>query len=434
MGCRKDAIWRNPTIPFIALLPDFAHLNRRTRCHVSDGPVFRMTFRVQRSTVDDAIVLMVSGDIAGDHTSDLETLVDAGATGPMVLDLKDVSVVDRAGVLVLARSEARGATLLNCPSYVREWIHRERQFTRSEQRAGGRRSEEDFMESGLASAAREETLEHQGLKIFVRSWRPSTTARGAIVIVPGFNSHSGYYAWVAERLTAVGHATYAVDLRGRGRSDGERFYVDKFADYVSDIAALMDVVKSRDAGLPVFLLGHSAGGVLACLYTLEHPSALAGLICESFAFQTPAPDFALAVLKGLSHVAPHAHVLRLKNEDFSRDPQIVAVMNNDPLIAHETQPTKTVAELVRSDERLNEEFGRIKLPLLILHGTEDKAAKSSGSQLFYDRAGSTDKTLKLYDGHVHDLLNDLGKETVMTDITAWIEARLPGGAKSGADH
>jgi len=77
---------------------------------------------------------------------------------------------------------------------------------------------------------------------------------------------------------------------------------------------------------------------------------------------------------------------------------------------------------------------RITLPLLILHGTEDKAAKSSGSQLFYDRAGSTDKTLKLYDGHFYDLLNDLGKETVMTDITTWIEARLPGGAKSGADH
>jgi acylglycerol lipase len=381
-----------------------------------------MTFRVQRSTVDDAIVLMLSGDIAGDHTADLETLVDADGTGPMALDLKDVSVVDRAGVLLLARSEARGSILLNCPSYVREWIQRERQFAHSAERAGAR-SEEHSMASGVAIEAREETLENQGLKIFFRSWRPPTTARGVVVVVPGFNSHSGYYTWVAERLAVVGHATYAVDLRGRGRSDGERFYVDKFADYVSDIAALMDVVKSRNVGLPVFLLGHSAGGVLACLYTLDHPSALAGLICESFAFQTPAPDFALAVLKGLSHVAPHAHVLRLKNEDFSRDPQVLAAMNSDPFIAHETQPTKTVAELVRSDERLQDEFARITLPLLILHGTDDKAAKSSGSQLFYDRAGSTDKTLKLYDGHVHDLLNDLGKETVMTDITSWIDAR-----------
>src|SRR2546423_626140 len=98
---------------------------------------------------------------------------------------------------------------------------------------------------------------------------------GDVVVVPGFNSHSGYYGWVAERLAAVGQATYAVDLRGRGRSDGERFYVDKFGDYVSDIAALVDLVRSRHAGLPVFLLGHSAGGVLACLYTLDHPSALA---------------------------------------------------------------------------------------------------------------------------------------------------------------
>jgi acylglycerol lipase len=378
-----------------------------------------VTFRVQRSAVDDA--------------ADLETLVDTGKDGPLVLDLKDVSVVDRAGVLLLARSEGRGATLLNCPSYVREWIHREKEFEDFEQRAGGVHSEEHSMTTGVAIGAHEETLENQGLKIFFRSWRPPTTARGAVVVVPGFNSHSGYYAWVAERLAAAGQATYAIDLRGRGRSDGERFYVDKFVDYVSDIAALVDLVRSRNAGLPVFLLGHSAGGVLACLYTLDHPSALAGLICESFAFETPAPDFALAVLKGLSHVAPHAHVLRLKNEDFSRDPQVVAAMNNDPLIAHETQPTKTIAELVRSDERLKEEFAHIRLPLLILHGTEDKAAKSSGSQLFYDRAGSTDKTLKLYDGHVHDLLNDLGKETVMADITAWIEARLPGGAKSGAD-
>jgi len=139
----------------------------------------------------------------------------------------------------------------------------------------------------------------------------------------------------------------------------------------------------------------------------------------------PAPDFALAVLKGLSHVAPHAHVLHLKNEDFSRDPAIVQAMNADPLIAHETQPTRTVAEMVRADERLKNEFPLIKLPVLILHGTRDKATRPGGSRPFYDTAGSPDKTLKLYDGHYHDLLNDIDKEAVMTDITGWIDARLP---------
>lgn len=266
------------------------------------------------------------------------------------------------------------------------------------------------------------TLSSGGLNLFYRAWRPAGTPRGVVAIVPGFNSHSGYYGWVAEQISAKGFAVYALDLRGRGKSDGERFYVQRFADYVADVDAFVSLVKSRDSNLPVFLLGHSAGGVVSCLYALEHQSELAGLVCESFAFKVPAPDFALAVFKGLAHVAPHAHVLRLKNEDFSRDPAAVRAMNEDPLIAHETQPTQTLAEMVRSDERLAREFSRITLPVLILHGTKDKAAKSSGSQTFYDAAGSSDKTLKLYEGAFHDPLNDSDKGTVIADITRWLEA------------
>jgi len=263
-----------------------------------------------------------------------------------------------------------------------------------------------------------------GLKIAYRGWVPDGKPRGIVVIVPGFNSHGGYYGWAAERLLASGLAVYAVDLRGRGKSDGERFYVESFSEYVSDAANIVALAKSRAPGVPTFLLGHSAGGVVACMYALENQAELAGFICESFAHQVPAPDFALAVLKGLSHIAPHAHVLRLKNEDFSRDAGLVATMNADPLIAHETQPTKTVAEMVRADEHLKQSFQNLTLPVLILHGTEDKATKPSGSQFFYERAGSSDKTLKLYEGHFHDLLNDLGRETVMGDIQSWLEARL----------
>jgi len=276
--------------------------------------------------------------------------------------------------------------------------------------------------------AGEGTFESAGLQIFFRSWRPSLAPRAAVVIVPGFNSHSAYYAWTAQELVADRLAVYALDLRGRGKSDGERFYVETFDDYVSDVSHCVALVKSREPGVPLYLLGHSAGGVVACLYSLDHQRELAGLVCESFAFQVPAPDYALAVLKGLSHVAPHAHVLHLKNEDFSRDVNVVATMNADALIAHETQPTKTVAELVRSDERLKKEFEHIMLPVLILHGTADKAARPAGSQLFYDTVGSVNKTLKFYDGGFHDLLNDLGKEEVMGDITAWIAAGLTVGS------
>jgi acylglycerol lipase len=266
-----------------------------------------------------------------------------------------------------------------------------------------------------------------GIAIFTRSWRPSGKPRGVVIISHGFNSHSGQYFWVAEQFLAAGLAVYALDHRGRGKSGGERFYVEKFADYVNDLATFIQFAKSQEPGLPVFLLGHSAGGVVSCQYAAQHQAELAGLICESFAFQVPAPDVVLAVLKGLSHLAPHAHVLKLKNEDFSRDPKVVETMNNDPLIAGESQPAETVAEMVRADEQLRNEFPLITLPLLILHGTQDKATKPSGSQLFYDRAGSSDKTLKLYYGAFHDLLNDIDKEKVMADVMSWINSHLSKG-------
>jgi len=278
--------------------------------------------------------------------------------------------------------------------------------------------------SKTVKASEERVEGTDGLRIFVRSWRPDGKIQGVIALVPGFNSHSGYYKWAGEELAKGGLAVYALDLRGRGLSDGERFYVEKFADYVNDVHTVVKLAKARETGLPMFLLGHSAGGVVACIYTLDHKGELAGLICESFAHDIPAPDFALAVFKGLSHLAPHAHILHLKNEIFSRDPSVVGAMNNDPLIAHETQPTKTLAEMVRADERLKKEFPLITLPVLILHGTEDQATKPSGSKRFFEMAGSKDKTLKLYEGHFHDLLNDIDKEMVMADIQNWIAAHL----------
>jgi alpha-beta hydrolase superfamily lysophospholipase len=276
------------------------------------------------------------------------------------------------------------------------------------------------------TATEEQIAGAGGLAIHIRSWRPAAAPRGVVAICHGVNSHGGYYAWAAQQLVADGLAVYALDLHGRGLSEGERFFTESIDDYLADVDALVTLAQAREPGLPVFLLGHSAGGVISSVYTLEHQARLAGLICESFAFQVAAPDFALAIVKGLSHIAPHLHVLRLKNEEFSRDPAVVAAMNADPLIHDEVQPTQTVAALVRADERLKQEFPRITLPVFILHGTADKVTNPKGSQFFYETAGSRDKTLKLYDGHVHDLLNDLGRETVMADIRSWVAARLPG--------
>jgi acylglycerol lipase len=275
--------------------------------------------------------------------------------------------------------------------------------------------------TGRVLRMKEEFIEGSGgLKVFLRSWPTPSKPRGIVVLVHGLMAHSGLYEWAAERLVQNDFAVYALDLVGHGKSEGEHYFTDTVDRYVQDVAHVINIAKLRDPGLPVFVFGHSAGGVVSCTYALDHQNEIAGLVCESFAYEVPAPNITLSLLKGLSRIAPHLHVFPLKDEDFSRDPDFVEKMKADPLVHHMKYPSSTVAALVRSDERLRKEVQNITLPVLIVHGTEDKVTKPSGSQHFYEKAGSTDKTLKLYEGHYHDLLNDVGKDVVMADITAWI--------------
>lgn len=271
-----------------------------------------------------------------------------------------------------------------------------------------------------------------GLNIFMRSWKPAGTPRAVIALVHGFNAHSGYMEWPAEQFVANGFAAYALDLRGRGKSEGERFYVEEFSDYLADVDGLVEIARAENPGLPVYVLGHSAGGVISSSYVFEHQDEIAGLICESFAFDVGLPDAAALLIKGISYIAPHVQLYTLKNEIFSRDPKAVATMNNDPLIAKEKQPAETAAEMIRGAERLKENMPRFTVPMFIIHGTDDKATRYQGSQYFYDNSGSTDKTLKLYEGHYHDLLADIGKEEVMADILAWVNERIPAETAAAA--
>ena len=128
----------------------------------------------------------------------------------------------------------------------------------------------------MAQTAGEETFDGiGGLRIFLRSWRPEGNPRAVIVICHGVNSHGGQYAWAAEQFAKGGFAAYALDLRGRGKSEGERFYVENVADYVSDVTGVVRIAKSRDPGVPVFLLGHSAGGVVSSVGVYAGLSSLA---------------------------------------------------------------------------------------------------------------------------------------------------------------
>jgi alpha-beta hydrolase superfamily lysophospholipase len=246
-----------------------------------------------------------------------------------------------------------------------------------------------------------------------------------VILIHGFNSHSGYFAWAAEQFAANGFAVYALDHRGRGKSEGARFYVHKFSDWLDDVNTLVQIARSENADLPLFILGHSVGGVIGASYVFEHQSEISGFVCESFAFDVGLPHLVQLALEGASYLVPHLPLYSLKNEIFSRDPKVVEAMNNDPLIANERQPAETASEVLKAAARLKENMPNIRVPVFIIHGTEDKATRPEGSQYFYDNVGSEDKTLKLYEGGYHDLLNDIDKELVMADILAWVNQRVP---------
>jgi len=273
------------------------------------------------------------------------------------------------------------------------------------------------------STKEEDFTGRYGTRLFMRLWRPPAP-RAVVVLCHGVLAHSGQYLWSGEQLSAAGFAAYAYDHRGRGKSAGPRLFINDISEYTDDLGTFIALVKSREPGLPVFLLGHSMGGVISCSWALDHQKEIKGFICESFAFEVWAPAPVLSIVRFLGRVAPKLPVLKLHNKDFTRDPLALARLDADPLTKGEVQPAGTVAALLKATDRMRAEFGTIKLPLLIMHGTKDKATVPAGSQLFYDRAGSSDKTLKLYEGHFHDLLNDIGKDKVMADVVGWINARI----------
>lgn len=264
----------------------------------------------------------------------------------------------------------------------------------------------------------------KGQQIFYRNWKTDVNPKSIIILVHGLNSHSGYFHDFALNLNKINIEVYAIDLAGRGQSDGERYYISNYTDVVEDIDQLKGIAAAAKPGLPIFLYGHSAGGVFASVYAVEHQQELKGLIAASFAFQVPAPGFALAAMKLLGAVIPHVRLVKLSNADFSRENKVVDTMNNDPLLANEKQPAKTMQQLILAAAYLKKKMPAIKLPLLILHGTADKATKPEGSKYFMEHAASADRQLKLYEGHFHDLLNDKDNDVVIADILQWLNERV----------
>ena len=264
-----------------------------------------------------------------------------------------------------------------------------------------------------------------GIELYEQSWRPKTRPKAAVIIVHGLKDHSDRYAATAVKLVAQGYAVHAFDLRGHGRSAGARVYVDSFSDYVADLAIFVDRVRAREPDRPIFLFGHSMGGAIATLYTIDKKPDLRGLVLSGAALK-PGQSVSgplIATTKVLAVLWPELPVLDLDLDQFSRDPAVVADAKKDRLVYQEPGPARTAAEVLRGIGRIQDSMAEVSPPLLILHGGADKVTDPEGSRQLKERARSSDKTLIVYDGLYHDLLHEPEKDKVFGDILSWLDAR-----------
>jgi acylglycerol lipase len=272
-----------------------------------------------------------------------------------------------------------------------------------------------------------------GRRIFWRSWAPDGgPARAMIVLVHGLGEHSGRYDHVVARLVDAGYAVHAVDHRGHGRSDGPRAFIEDMDNAVADIDTLIDRAVAAQPGVPVFMLGHSMGGLIALRYALAHQDRLAGLVLSAALAQLDAVPKPLELVgRALSVIAPRAPLIAIDPELVSRDPAVVAAYRSDPLVHHGKIPARTAAQLADAVARFPSTVGAITVPTLILYGTADGLAPPAGSVMLGERIGAQDKTITAYDGLFHEILNEPEREAVLEDIVGWLGARV--GTPASAD-
>ncbi len=265
-----------------------------------------------------------------------------------------------------------------------------------------------------------------GVELYWQAWLPESDARAVVVISHGVSEHSARYAHVGERLAAAGYAAYALDHRGHGRSQGKRVMVDA-DETVADLRAFIELAAARTAGKPVYLLGHSMGAAIAIGCAVRHQDALAGLLLSgALADPDAASPVTRAISKVLSTVAPGLGVYQVDASLISRDPEVVRAYEQDPLVHHGKLPARTVAELTGAVGRFPDEVPALCLPLLVMHGGEDSLTTIAGSRMVHERASSSDKTLEIYDGLRHEILNEPEKERVISEMIEWLDARSAG--------
>jgi len=253
-------------------------------------------------------------------------------------------------------------------------------------------------------------------------WQPEGDPKSVLLLVHGYAEHSGRYARVADCFVGQGYAVYALDHRGHGKSAGRRGYFERFQLLVDDLDTFFGLVREREPGRSIFHVGHSMGGLLAAAYTIQHPDQVDGLVLSGpWLRATEGVSPLLQALSGIiSSLFPGTGVTRLAAATISRDPEVVARYDSDPLNYRGQVPARAGVEMIKTARRVLRQAQAITCPVLIMHGTDDKLADPTGSRELYEAISSTDKTLKFWDGLYHEIFNEPEKMQVLSFMRDWL--------------
>ena len=267
----------------------------------------------------------------------------------------------------------------------------------------------------------------EDLKIFYQAWIPEKS-KAVIQIVHGFAEHSGRYLNVVNQLTPLGYVIYANDHRGHGKSDGKRNHVDNFDQYIEDEKILYDFIKNKHPNLPIFMLGHSMGSMIALLFTKKYEPLLKGLILSGTgtgAGEGTSKTLKL-IVKALAKIAPKKYINPgLKADKLSHDSDVVKAYENDPLVNADKITIRLGWELMKGFENYDSITSSLQLPLLVQCGAEDSLIKGS-EEVLRNAFNMKDKTIIIYDGLYHEVYNEIKeeREKVLNDLSNWLDKHI----------
>jgi len=262
--------------------------------------------------------------------------------------------------------------------------------------------------------------------IYFQCWLPEKEPKAVLLTVHGLAEHSGRYLNVVNHFVPPGYAVYGIDHLGHGKSDGTRVYVERFDDYTNTLKVYFDMIHRWQPDKPIFLVGHSMGGLISAVYLLDHQTELAGAVLSGPVVKVPSNITPVLLLMGniLSALIPRFGLLGLDADGVSRDPAVVKAYVSDPLVHTGKTTARLSSEMVKAMQLVNSQAGKITLPVMIVQGSADKLVDPAGAQMLYDAVSSADKKIRIYDGFYHEVFNEPEHDKVLRDVEIWLEAHL----------